>query len=387
MLKTLWLVSWYPTVAIPQNGDFIQRHAESVAPFAEVYIIHTLGVSRQFIKSSPEIIFRKNGNLSEKIILYRSKGKSVWRRIHSICQYISLYKKAINQYIKENGKPDIVHVHVGMNAGLIALWLKKKYGIPYIITEHSSLFNPLRPQNFRHAGCVFKYLTRKVFKNAKWFLPVSNSLGLFIKKYVIYRSFSVIPNVVDTNRFKFSPIENLDVFTFLHVSSLDENKNPKGIIRAFARVLDTHKKVHLKLIGRVDENLMLLAQQLGISDEAISFLPQIANQEVAKEMKSAQVFLLFSFFENLPCVIAESLCCGVPVIATRVGGISEMIRHSNGLLVSAGDEDELAKAMIQIFDQYHTYNRKAISEDAIAKYNYDKVGKEIVAVYEKVLGK
>jgi glycosyltransferase involved in cell wall biosynthesis len=101
-------------------------------------------------------------------------------------------------------------------------------------------------------------------------------------------------------------------------------------------------------------------------------------------MKKASALVLFSFYENLPCVILESLCCGLPVIATRVGGVPEIIQDDNGLLVDAGNEQQLLQAMKTMIEKEEAYDRKKISDAATARYAYEKVGKVIFNIYHSM---
>ena len=102
---------------------------------------------------------------------------------------------------------------------------------------------------------------------------------------------------------------------------------------------------------------------------------------VAEEVRSASVFVSFSNFENQPCSILEALCCGVPVISTNVGGISEIIDSENGILIEPRNESQLLKALEDIIDQYHKFDREKISDDAKKKFSFDTVGRQLYSLY------
>ncbi|MCB4234228.1 glycosyltransferase family 4 protein [Kaistella anthropi] len=70
----------------------------------------------------------------------------------------------------------------------------------------------------------------------------------------------------------------------------------------------------------------------------------IYSQEVSEKMRASDCFVLFSDYENFPCVLLESLSTGTPVIATKVGGIPEVVNEKNGILIS-NSKDELYEAM------------------------------------------
>ncbi|MDP4131643.1 MAG: glycosyltransferase, partial [Bacteroidota bacterium] len=90
---------------------------------------------------------------------------------------------------------------------------------------------------------------------------------------------------------------------------------------------------------------------------------------------------------SLPCVILEALCCGLPVISSRAGGIAEAVGAENGILIDAGNEGQLLDAMKKIITGYSRYDKESISLQARQLYSYDTVGKQYVQVYQKVLNK
>jgi len=97
------------------------------------------------------------------------------------------------------------------------------------------------------------------------------------------------------------------------------------------------------------------------------------------------VMVMFSRFENSPCSIIEALCCGLPVIATKVGGIPELLNNNNGLLIESLDEKALFEALEAMAANYLKYDRKKIAEDAKSKFSYSVIGKKLDKIYEAVL--
>ena len=81
--------------------------------------------------------------------------------------------------------------------------------------------------------------------------------------------------------------------------------------------------------------------ELGISADRLRVLPEVSTQEIADMMKAHHLFVLFSNYENLPCVIAEAHCTGMVVVGSDIGGTREMINAQNGVIVQARDEAAL----------------------------------------------
>lgn len=385
MYRTLWLTSWYPSRTSSQNGDFIQRHAQAASLFAKIYVLYV--VPNKDILRAEEIVISQSKNLTEEIVYYRKKKETVLSRFFSVIKYFRLYKRHIKKYIQQHGTPDIVNVQVSMRAGILALWLKRKYNIPYVITEHWTIYTPERKDNFYSQNFLFRYFAKKVFKHAALALPDSEDLGRNIQQMVTDVPYIKLPNVVSSDFYLKRKEHNNRHFIFIHASSLIERKNPQGIVRAFARLLESNNKVFLQIIGSKNQALEDLARELNISSEHISFTDQIPYEEYAVAMRNADAFVLFSHSENFGCVVVESLCCGNPVIVTDVGGVAEQLSASNGILIPANNEQALLNAMKNMIDNYANYDREAIAKQATALYNYNIIGKQIVDIYEKVLHK
>ncbi|HXL58429.1 MAG TPA: glycosyltransferase, partial [Chitinophagaceae bacterium] len=141
MIKALWLTSWYPNKLDKMNGDFIQRHARAAALFCKVDVIHLEPDKHNILTQKIEVSAQTNGNLSETIVLYKLSKNIFTGKLFSFIRYVLLFKKYVQRYIALHGKPDIVHVHVPMKAGIVAWWLKRSHHIPYVVTEHWTIYN------------------------------------------------------------------------------------------------------------------------------------------------------------------------------------------------------------------------------------------------------
>ena len=102
-------------------------------------------------------------------------------------------------------------------------------------------------------------------------------------------------------------------------------------------------------------------------------------------MQQADAFILFSKHENFPCVVIEALCCGLPVVASNVGGIPEAVDETNGVLVEPDNISVLQNAIVTVMHSLTKYNRENISGNAISKYNYQVIAKQFIAAYNDLL--
>jgi glycosyltransferase involved in cell wall biosynthesis len=273
-----------------------------------------------------------------------------------------------------------------MKAGVIARWLKKSKTIPYIISEHSTHYKMSTHGDFGKRSIVHRRRVRNIFRDAAAATNVSAAFGNIIKEIFGLKHVHTIPNTVDTSIFNYKPVNN-SKFRFIHVSTLTEpQKNIKGILKAVEKLSRQRDDFELFLVGPVYEELKQMTEQLRL-DHLVTFTGEITYAEVARQMQQASAFVLFSRYENLPCVIIEALCCGLPVITSDVGGVREIINENNGILVQSGNEDQLIRSMNKMIDQYKNFKREQISKEAREKFEYSAIGKQFYSLYKQILSK
>jgi glycosyltransferase involved in cell wall biosynthesis len=198
----------------------------------------------------------------------------------------------------------------------------------------------------------------------------------------------VINNTVDNFFFKQAEKTDQRIVQILHVSCFDEQaKNLKGMLNAVKVLSEKRTDFKITLIGTgIDFELIYnFAQSLNFPEGMIEFMGEKMPTEVAEYMQHSDFFVLFSNYENSPVVISESLACGKPVISSNVGGISEHINSSNGILIAPRDEEALAESIDYMLDHFSDYKSAEIQSVAKSKFSMEAVGKEIYEQYLKAL--
>ena len=363
------------------NGDFIERHAKAVSGFAKTIVLF---VDKDNSLRAGDLQVEKtvDGNLIVYKVYYgASKIGGWWGKLQSLRQYRAAQRTLYAQIVREQGTPNLVHVHVAMKAGLLALHLKKTYGLPYIVTEHWTGYDPASNDSLHKKGIAWKYLNKKILQDASFFLPVSRDLGDLVNKHFMPIAYDAVPNVVDTVHFKYQPVPPRK-FRFIHASYLNYQKNAEGMILAAAELAKKGYEFELLLLGNENTGLEQLAAQHGLLNRQVMIKPAIPYEAVAREMQQSSALILFSRFENLPCVILEALCSGLPVVSSRVGGVGEVINDNNGIMVESENVSALAAAMQKMMDGYSRYDREAIANDAKEKFSYETVAKQYIHYYE-----
>ncbi len=350
-MKVLFLTPWYPTEQDAMAGLFVQKHAQAVrAQGVDVRVLHS--------QTWSELL----------------RG---WRRLR-----------------REWGLPDVVQLNVIQKQGLLALHLKQRYKIPYIIVEHWSGYLPENGQ-FMRMSAYKRRLYARIARHASALLCVSNRLADAMKACGLSNAdCRKINNVVED--FFYDKVESKvesqkskveSVKTLLHVSCFDERaKNVKGLLRAARALADQRQDWQLVLVGTgVDyKEVRAYADELKFPEGLLRWTGELAPRQVAEELAQADVFVLPSNYENAPVVISESLAEGVPVISTRAGGIPEMISSECGILVPPRDDRALTEAMAAMLDHCHEYDHDTIRKAGL-QYSYAKVGTELKQTYCQAL--
>ena len=279
-MKVLFLTPWYPSEKDAMSGLFVQKHVEAVrAQGCEVEVIHSQG------------------------------WRETWR------QWKNLQRKG---WI-----PDLVQLNVIQKQGLLALWLQKKYGIPYLIVEHWSGYLPENGAFLRMAK-IKRDLYKRIAQEAEMILTVSLPLQqAMIACGINAKKWGTIHNVVDDFFFEPSVKSQASrVKTLLHVSCFDEKaKNVKGLLRAMKMLAEKRQDWCLKLVGTgVDyAEVQAYAQSLAIPEGLLRWTGELTPQQVAEEMHHADALVLSSRYETYGIVLAEAAAAKLPILSTPVG--------------------------------------------------------------------
>ncbi len=306
-------------------------------------------------------------------------------KIISVIKYKKIYQKILKKYISENGKPDLVHVHVALKAGVQALWLKKKFNIPFIISEHWSGYLSEARNGVNNLRVIQKNTLHTILNEAKKILVVSGVLGKAIRSQFEINDYTVVPNVVDTNLF--FPGETLEnnLVQFIHISSLGYEKNIPAIIEAFNLIRKKGYEFRVLIFGPVNSALVHLIKKFDLN-EFIECKNEVPQAQLASFLRTSDALILYSRYETFGCVVIEANACGVPAILSDLSVFKEYItENENGIFVKQNDPAALAVKIEKFITGKYHFNRKAIAEKASQKFSYNVIGLQLVTIYDNLL--
>lgn len=371
-LHILCTASWYPHRDIPTLGNFVQRHVEAIAALHDVTVL--------YVASSKDIQAMRVEDETIRgvrtIIVYTQRGM----RAH-----IRAFHHGLGYLMKDQSSPfDIIHHHVAWPHIWQAVQLGKKWGIPTVLTEHWTGFDHKRKHEMKWWQRAF---LKRMLNRVNVICPVSQQLGESMKAFGATAKQCVIPNVVNTEIFHPPTAKPARAKQFLHVSTLnDDHKNIRGLLSAWKAVCEQVTDWTLVIGGDGPvAQVKTWAEQAGIPTHNMAYFGESSSLEIADKMRQSDAFVLFSRYENLPCVLLEAMACGLHIISTQVGGIREHVHASFGTLIASEDEAALTEAMLQFIhhsdqplvntDAQH-YAASHFSMDAIAQ-QYDQVYRDL----------
>lgn len=244
-------------------------------------------------------------------------------------------------------RPDVVHAHWIVPAGIVALVLRVLTGTPYVVTAHGADAYTLR------TGVALR-VKRAVLRRAAATMPVSTAIGAELA--ALGPVTEAVPMGVDVEqvRAEVGP-RRPEPGRVLFVGRLVEKKGVNVLLDAAARV--PAARVVVAGDGPIGADLRAQAQALGIADR-VDFLGQCTRAEVMAQFQRAAVVALPSQVgaggdqDGVPVVLAEAVAAGVPVIASDLGGLGEhVVDGESGLLVTPGSVAELTEALARLVDK------------------------------------
>ena len=306
-------------------------------------------------------------------------GRSLW---------IDREAKAVISLMEREGlHADLIHAHFTWPSGAVAAKVKRKYSIPFVITEHTS-------DTFTDAVKARDPIFIQTWGQVDMIIRVKKSdLSAFSHVQIPPQQVISIPNGYDSK--KFHPMDTQrcrdllrlpgDKKVILNVGNLyDKVKGHAQLLEAVARIVTIRRDLLCVIVG-VGKLRTALERQIHLLDleNHVMLAGGKPHAEIPIWMNACDLFVLPSLNEGNPTVLTEVLGCGKPFVGTRVGGVSEIvISDKYGLLVEPADPKDLAEKILVALDR--EWDREAILKYA-ERYTWENIAKDLMGVYARVL--
>lgn len=261
-------------------------------------------------------------------------------------------RRAVERMVHQHGI-DLIHAHTIMPDGFAAALLGRDFGLPVVCTAHGSDLK-VYPARSPAAAWATSWALRRVDQ----LITVSEDLAQIAQALAGPLPIHVIHNGADESLFAPRPKNTaraklglpLDQQVVLFAGNLVEIKGVEYLLEAVAKLRRETMLVCMLGDGELRTKLASLSARLGISQQC-HFAGARPHDELGFWFSAADCFVLPSLSEGFPTVLAEATMSGVPVVATAVGGVPEVIENGRtGLLVPPGNSSALAEAIRAILD-------------------------------------
>ena len=325
----------------------------------------------------------------EGIQIYRSKCFCPLK--HGIEGHKEAFAKGIeklwSKYINKESV-DIIHAHCCVWAGYAARKLSEKTKIPYVVTEHATLFQLHKNE----ISVTNNAVIAEAFQKAAKVICVSRAFAKLLEEYT--DNLEVIGNVVDCEQFQVKET-NKEAVRLLTVCYMEEEAQlyKKGmdiLIKAWAKV--SAKYPQAKLIigggGKSLEKVVEWTREYQVT-ENVEFLGALTRQQVVEQMQMCDCFVLPSRYETFGVVYIEAMACGKPVIAVANGGPDDFVHEFNGILIQPEQEEELVQALDMMITAIEkkdaTYQPERIVAYVEEKFSYRAIAEQLEKVYQNII--
>jgi colanic acid/amylovoran biosynthesis glycosyltransferase len=355
--RVLVLTTTFP--ARPGDGtpEFVLSLARALADSFDITVLaprmgstaRTEVIDGVFVRRFPYFPKRWEGLAAGAILPNLRATKRRWAEVPALVG--SLWWHALR--LTRSWRPDVVHAHWILPSGLVAWSLRSLLGVPYVLTIHGADAYALRSRALRA-------LKRRVIRRASLATPVSRDIAVSLG----LEEDLVVPMGVDFEGMSRAVGERDPVpGRLLFVGRLVEKKGVDVLLRSLARVRDAS----LVVVGDGPDRASLesLTRELGMAPR-VSFLGNLGHEEVVRELRRAQALVIPSRVardgdqEGTPVVMAEAFAAGIPLVASRLGGMAEhVVSGRTGLLVEPESPESLAHALQQVIEAPETLTHLA----------------------------
>jgi teichuronic acid biosynthesis glycosyltransferase TuaC len=386
-VKILTYTSLFPNNVTPNLGAFVARrmacwaekYASSWRIVAPVPFFPKLPVQTPWQKYS-DIFNREpfqNHMVHHPVYLMLPKiGLPIQGLSMALCT-----SAAAKHIISEHGPFDLLDAHFVYPDGYAALQISRKFDLPLVVTARGSDINSYS----QIEGIRSKI--QQVLKNVDAIVGVSNDL---VEKMIALgapeKRCHLITNGVDLERFR--PRSNSEpkkvAPKLLAVGNLVPEKGVQLLLNAVFALLKEHPEIKLDIVGTGPEHKALSDTCISLGIEGhVHFFGQIPHDKIHALFQNAGVFCITSLREGNPNVVMEALATGVPVAATPVGGVPELIVDAvNGFLAKAHTPESVANAIHRVLEKEWSPHK---IRETVAGRTWEHVADEVQYVFEGVL--
>lgn len=371
-MKILMIPTWYSArdAEVMSAGIFHYEQSMALKKYAEtaVYFPYDMNYDGGFTQAE------EHGLLTFR----RGKRLAFLRPIYYVFDYLKICKTF---------KPDVIHGHVALAAGLPAVLLGKLFKVPVVITEH----NPMEMMGFENPKRVD--FAKKMYKGSDANICVSRNQMERLQEYFQDVQFQLIHNGVYDPETVERDGEHYAVKGHINacIAAAFYSKDIKGyqfLIPAIKELVASGMDITLHICGGGDylEYYQDMAKELGVEKNCI-FYGQVDKKQMYSIMSQMDFIISASLFESAGVTVQESQLLGKPVVVTKSGGANSLVTEASAIVVDKGSVEALVEGIRQMASQLSMFDESKIRAYALSQFEIDQVSQKYMEVYTSVLKK
>lgn len=324
----------------------VAKHAKNGAPRQHIVMLGTSEETKGGISAVVKN-YRANG-LFERwpIVYFATHCDGAWPRK----AVAALYAVGRFATLLLLNKVALAHVHSASNASFwrksMFVMLARAVGRPVIFHLHGGGFEEFYA---RKCGRLGRALVRSILNAASQIIVVSDTWYKYVSSISPHRRVITVANPIEAEAFLRLDETRRRRNVVLFLGRLDDQKGTIDLVEAVFRARREIPDIKLWFAGEGDMPSIVARAQERQMREALEFLGWVDGQAKARVLAEASVYVLPSYREGSPLAVLEAMAAGLPVIATAVGGIPDVIENDrNGILVPPGDIEALAAALLKM---------------------------------------
>ena len=409
MKTILVLPVWYPTEDNPMSGSFFKEQIELLSQKynfivlkyhrgeayksnkayeltldREYQVDEDCGVIKEYTATSFESTFTYALE-RVKSALNARKGRIPGVGIYHSEGYNRMIAAAVNGIAAELSKDEEIALVYGISAMGVAYesYLMAKYlQVPLIFSEHGP---------FPYPGTTISDTDKLALEAADDFLAISHDkVRQIMLQNIKLSHITYVGNLIDENRFICDRI-NHEVPTILIVAANSFFKNYDMFFETLEKLNNkTSNPYHVIIAGYnanksycdSAESLEKRVKKSSFSDK-VELIPAVAREDMSSLYNRADVFVMTSIQEGQPVSALEAACCGLPVFATRCGGVEDYVDESMGRIVDITDSESLSEYLRQYIDKEITFDANHIRQTVVSQFGCEAYLDTIASSFDK----
>ncbi|MHA2052080.1 MAG: glycosyltransferase family 4 protein [Candidatus Hodarchaeales archaeon] len=350
-------------------------------------------LAKNLVKKNHKVTVFKRGSY-KKPQIHITDGIKVIHIPYLPCYPFHVYVHGIffNKYFKYFEKElDLLHIHIPLPPQINTHipTVATVHGLPEIKTRSLNPSNPSAIAELLFSFFVYN-VEQNILQNVDKITTVSKETSKELQLHYQYseRDITVIANGVDIDFFSPKEKKNTEI-NILYAGRLDYKK---GLIELIKSAKDITKKFPdanylIAGTGPLINDLLRLVKNEGLHNR-FTFFGHVNQKTLRNLYRESNVFILPSYYEGFPNVILEAMSCGLPTIATNVGGIPEIVQHQkNGLLIPPRNSTAITNALTKILTDESLISDmgKNARYETEKKYSWEHISNKYLKVYSSLL--